>query len=199
MQSSLGQYQEVQQSGDEPFVLQNPKLLKTTVSGSTVQAKTGSIIAFQGELSFGTHKAFSGEGVDLMDVTGTGEVFLTGNGQEIHLVKLEGDAITCDGDNVLAFEQQMEWDINMVRGFGGRLAGGWVNMTLAGNGWVALLSDASPVLLNTGEAPTFVDPDAAVAWSSGLDTELQGETVGYTGEGWVLVQPAERALSEPGS
>ncbi len=79
-------------------------------------------------------------------------------------------------------------------------------MSLSGTGWVAIISDGPPVLLNTGEAPTFADPQAAITWSSGLQTQVKtdvnlktligrgsGETVqiGFVGQGWVLVQPSE--------
>ena len=46
------------------------------------------------------------------------------------------------------------------------MAGGLFNMALSGTGWVAIVSDGPPVLLNTGEAPTFADPQAAITWAS---------------------------------
>ena len=39
-------------------------------------------------------KAVSGEGIDLMKVTGHGEVFLADRAQDVHLIYLENDAIT---------------------------------------------------------------------------------------------------------
>jgi uncharacterized protein (AIM24 family) len=46
-------------------------------------------------------------------------------------------------------------------------AGGLFNVTLTGPGTVVLATDY-PVVLNTSEARTLVDPNAAVAWSAGL-------------------------------
>ena len=86
------------------------------------------------------------------------------------------------------------------------MAGGLFNVTLNGSGWVAIVSDGPPVLLNTGDAPTFCDPQAAITWSSNLQTHMKadanlktligrgsGETlqIGFQGTGWVLVQPSE--------
>lgn len=84
-------------------------------------------------------------------------------------------------------------------------AGGLFNTRLEGRGWVAITTDGGPVVLRTN-APTFVDTDAVVAWSSNLQTGLHrtmkakvaiglgsGEAVQLTfqGDGIVIVQPAE--------
>ena len=83
-------------------------------------------------------------------------------------------------------------------------------MSLAGSGFVALVTDGPPVLLDVGSAPTFADAQAAVAWSAGVTTSLKtdvgvktligrgsGETfqLGFSGQGWVLVQPSEGVAS----
>ena len=83
---------------------------------------------------------------------------------------------------------------------------GLFNMALQGSGWVAIISDGPPVLLNTGDAPTFADPQAAITWSSSVSTSIKtdvnlknfigrgsGESLqmAFQGQGWVLVQPSE--------
>ena len=215
MQSTLGEFQETQ--SQEAFALQNSKLLKVSLNQITIQAKQGSMVAYQGEVSFEhagaggmsrmLKKAVTGEGTQLMKVTGSGEVFLADTAQEIHLIKLENDAITCNGANVLAFDAGIDWDIKKVEGgVSSAMAGGLFNMALQGTGWVAVLSDGPPVLLNTGDAPTFADPQAAITWSSGVSTSIKtdvklknfigrgsGESLqmAFHGTGWVLVQPSE--------
>jgi uncharacterized protein (AIM24 family) len=214
MQSTLGEFQETQ--SQEAFTLQNSKLLKVSLNQITIQAKAGSMIAYQGDVSFEhagsggvsrmLKKAVSGEGTTLMKMTGTGEVFLGDQAQDIHLLKLENDAITCNGANVLAFDAGIDWDIQRVEGASAFMGGGLFNMALKGSGWVAVISDGPPVLLNTGDAPTFADPSAAITWSSGLTTGIKtdvklknfvgrgsGESIqmSFQGTGWVLVQPSE--------
>jgi uncharacterized protein (AIM24 family) len=214
VQSTLGEYQETQ--SQEAFALQNSKLLKVSLDQITVQAKLGSMVAYQGDVTFEhagsggmsrmIKKAVTGEGTQLMKITGTGEVFLGVQAQDVHLLKLENDAITCNGANVLAFDAGIDWDIKRVEGASGMLGGGLFNMALNGTGWVAVVSDGPPVLLNTGDAPTFADPQAAITWSSGLQTGIKtdvklknligrgsGESLqmSFTGAGWVLVQPSE--------
>jgi uncharacterized protein (AIM24 family) len=215
LQSTLGEFQETQ--AQEAFTKQNAKLLKVRLEEITIQAKLGSMVAYQGDVRFEhagsggvskfIKKAVTGEGTQLMKMQGTGEVFLADHAQDVHLVKLENDRITCNGANVLAFDAGIDWDIERVQGgMAGAMAGGLYNMSLGGTGWVAVVSDGPPVLLNTGAAPTFCDPQAAITWSSGVRTEVKadvnlksfigrgsGETIqmGFVGEGWVLVQPSE--------
>jgi uncharacterized protein (AIM24 family) len=214
VQSTLGEFQETQ--SEQPFALQNSKLLKISLDQVTIQAKAGSMVAYQGEVSFEhagsgglgrmVKKAVSGEGTTLMKMAGTGEVFLADTAQDIHLIYLENDAITVNGTNLLAFDSGIDWDIKRVEGVSGMMGGGLFNTALQGTGWVAILSDGPPVLLNTGDAPTFADPAAAITWASSVQTGIKtdiklknfigrgsGESVqmSFAGAGWVLVQPSE--------
>ena len=214
MQSTLGEFQETK--SDQPFALQNSKLLKVSLDQITIQAKAGAMVAYQGDVSFEhagsggmsrmLKKAVSGEGTTLMKMTGTGEVFLADTAQDIHLLYLENDAITVNGSNLLAFDAGIDWDIKRVEGVSGMMGGGLFNMALHGTGWVAILSDGPPVLLDVGSAPTFADAAAAITWSSGVQTGIKtdfkmkslvgrssGESLqmSFSGEGWLLVQPSE--------
>ena len=84
MQTTLAQFNET--TGTDAFTLQNSKLLKVRLDAVTVQAKAGSMVAYQGDVTFEhagsgglgrmIKKAATGEGTQLMKVTGTGEVFL---------------------------------------------------------------------------------------------------------------------------
>ena len=112
VQSTLGEFQETK--SEQPFALQNSKLLKVSLDQVTIQAKAGSMVAYQGDVTFEhagsggmsrmLKKAMSGEGTTLMKMTGTGEVFLADTAQDIHLLYLENDAITVNGSNLLAFD-----------------------------------------------------------------------------------------------
>jgi uncharacterized protein (AIM24 family) len=214
MQTTLAQYNETQ--SQDAFALQNSKLLKVRLDAVTVQAKLGSMVAYQGDVTFEhagsggmgrmLKKAVTGEGQSLMKVSGTGEVFLADQAQDVHLIHLENDKITVNGPNVLAFDAGIDWNIERVQGASGVMGGGLYNTALQGTGWVAILSDGPPVLLNVASAPTFADAQAAITWSSGVTTAVKtdvnpktligrgsGETVqmGFSGQGWVLVQPSE--------
>src|SRR3954453_13037772 len=101
MQTTLTQFNETQ--SQDAFALQNSKLLKVRLDQVTVQAKIGSMVAYQGDVTFEhagsggleriVQKGVSGEGTQLMKVTGRGEVFLADDAQDVHLIYLENDSI----------------------------------------------------------------------------------------------------------
>jgi uncharacterized protein (AIM24 family) len=200
-------------------------LLKVSLNQITIQARAGSMVAYQGDVAFEhagsgglgrmVKKAMTGEGITLMKMSGTGEVFLADTAQDIHLIYLENDAITVNGTNLLAFDSGIDWDIKRVEGVSGMMGGGLYNTALSGTGWVAIVSDGPPVLLNTGDAPTFADPQAAITWASSVQTAVKtdiklknfigrgsGESVqmSFSGQGWLLVQPSEGRVqaAQPG-
>ena len=215
MKSSLQEFQETQSA--DAFALQNAKLLKVSLDQVVIQARLGAMVAYQGDVRFEhagagglgrmLKKAATGEGTQLMKMTGTGEVFLADQAQDLHVLALENERITCNGANLLAFDAGIDWDIQRVEGgMAGALAGGLYNVALSGSGQVAIISDGPPVMLNTAGAPTFADPKAAIAWSGEVRTKLKadvnlksfigrgsGESIqmAFEGDGWVLVQPSE--------
>jgi uncharacterized protein (AIM24 family) len=145
-----------------------------------------------------------------MKISGSGEVFLADTAQDVHLIYLEGEKITVNGPNLLAFDADIDWDIERVQGASGMMGGGLYNTSLKGTGWVAILSDGPPVLLNVASAATYADAQAAITWSAGVTTSLKtdfkmknligrgsGESIqmAFQGEGWVLVQPSEGRIS----
>ena len=78
-ETNLNQFKEVASGGT--FTLQNSSLLKVRLDGNAVQAKLGSMVAYQGEVRFDHKggglgrffkKALTGEGVDLMVAGGGG-------------------------------------------------------------------------------------------------------------------------------
>src|SRR6476469_1519086 len=127
MRSSLLQNAEL---STEPgsFVLQNGRMLKVDLAGTGgfFYAKQGSMVAYQGEVDFNYQgsggvakmfkKAFTGEGMSLMKVAGSGQVFLAHQADEVALVELEGDSCTVDGGSVLAFASGLTWGINRAEG-----------------------------------------------------------------------------------
>jgi len=214
MDAALDRFQEIETG--EAFTLQGPKLLKVELSETSVMAKNGSMVAYQGEVRFEhkggglgrlLKKAATGEQLRLMQASGTGELFLANQAMLVHVLRLQDDSLTLNGANVLAFEEGIDWDVTRVKGgTAGMLAGGLFNIHLRGAGLVAVVSDGEPVRLDVSEAPTFADPQAAIAWSGGVTTTLKtdvqaksliglgsGESfqLGFSGRGWVLVQPSE--------
>jgi uncharacterized protein (AIM24 family) len=201
-------------TSQDPWGLQNPYMVRV-VLGPDVLAAKGAMVAYQGDVSFEHERAGSlgrlvkkvltSEDTPLMRVAGRGEVFFAKQAQSVFLVRLEGDALSVDGKALLAFDAGVEWDIRRVQG-AGMAAGGLFNVVLQGHGTVALTCDGPPVLLDCSRQPTFVDVQAAVAWSANLVPQIKssmtmrsllrggsGEAFQYAfhGPGFVVVQPSE--------
>jgi len=216
IQSNLQQFTEVETQTQ--FALQNAKLLKVDLNHGPVMAKLGSMVAYQGEASFKNKgsgglgkmikKAATGEGTSMMEVVGSGEVFLADQAADVQIMYLSDDSISVSGKNVLAYSASIESDVKRIGGgVAGAMAGGLYNAHLSGTGFVAITTEGAPVMLDVGSAPTFGDAQAVVMWSSGVQMQLKtdsggmksmirggtGETfqMGFSGQGFVLVQPSE--------
>jgi len=105
-------------TGQDPFTLQNKKMLKVAMQYGPVFAKLGSMVAYQGDVRFqnqgsgGLNKMvkskLTGEGVNMMTAEGTGELFLADMASEIQVMYLENDMISVTGANVLACSASIE-------------------------------------------------------------------------------------------
>src|SRR5688500_3489069 len=185
-----------------------------------VWARTGSMVAYQGDVRFenkgsgGLGKMFkqamTGEGVDMMQCTGNGELFVADLASEVQVIYLENDMISVNGANVLAFSSSIEWDIHRVQARGASMTGGLYNVSLRGTGDVAVTTKGDPVALDVATAPTFADAQAVVLWTAGVSMDIRVDTGGlkslvrggtgemlqmaFGGQGYVLVQPSESVV-----
>jgi uncharacterized protein (AIM24 family) len=207
----------------EPFALQNAKMLKATLGPSSGMreflARKGAMVAYQGGVNFDGHwegfggmfrSLFSGgEGLHLMKVSGAGSVFLANQAQDIHLLDIDGDGLTVDGANVLAFDESLSWDIVRIDSQVNIAGAGAYNIELNGRGKVAVTTTGAPLVMHvTPRNYYFADADAVVAWSSSLQASVQaavtsssiwrprgttGESwqMQFSGDGYVVVQPCE--------
>ncbi|WP_137289061.1 AIM24 family protein [Natronorubrum halophilum] len=202
-------------AGGETFQLENSKLLDVDLDGSVI-AKAGSMIAYDGNLSFkGKSSAEGGitgflkekatsEGTPVMEATGTGHLYLADQEKKIQILELDaGEEISVNGNDVLAFESRVSYEIRTIKSIAGFSAGGLTNVSLVGPGSVAITTHGDPLVL---QPPVRTDPNATVAWSgttpdSHVDSALSNmigqsseETyqLEFTGsEGFVVVQPYE--------
>jgi len=210
----------VELEGSDAMSLQNPRLLKVRLNGELL-ARQGAMVAYQGAIEFAYEgaggvkklikKVATGEGVPLMRCRGQGDLFLAQHAYELHLVDLEGDSLTVNGANVLAFDPALAWDIRRVEG-ASMFAGGIFNMVFTGTGRIALSAFGTPVVLDAAQAPTYADLQSAIAWSSSLQTRLvrtasAGALIGrgsgeafqlaFEGQGFVVVQSSEGPFTPP--
>jgi uncharacterized protein (AIM24 family) len=203
---------------NETFQLENNYLLGVNVNGK-MWTKLGSMVAYHGDLKFrreGTFergidkfvkKAVTGEATTLMKVKGRGYAYLADQGKEITILNLQNDKIYVNGNDVLAFEETIDWDIKVMTHSSSMMSGGLFNIRLEGTGMVAITTHYTPITLRVSrEAPLMTDPNATVAWSGGLSPDLKtdidlktligkdsGETfqMKFQGDGFVIIQPFE--------
>ena len=114
-ETNLEQFREVTPEGT--FTLQNSAMLKVRLEGGQIQAKLGSMVAYQGDVRFEYQsgglgrffkKALTGEGVKLMVAAGTGDLFLAQDKRKIMILDLENERMTVNGDNILAFDEGID-------------------------------------------------------------------------------------------
>ncbi|MFI6769764.1 AIM24 family protein [Streptomyces sp. NPDC050355] len=217
MQSPLFAFTEAQTQ--DRYALQNSQLLRVALQGhEDVLARKGSMVAYQGLLEFdGTYqtpgqqrtRAYSGEGLDLMRVSGQGTVYLANLAQYVHVVDVDHDGLTVDSSYVLALDSGLHWEAVSVDSQYGISGTGKYQLNISGQGKVALMTSGEPLMLQvTPDKYVNADADAVVAWSASLRVQMQAQTHssgvwrrrGNTGEGWelsflgqgyVLVQPSE--------
>ncbi|MBO3677341.1 AIM24 family protein [Streptomyces sp. NEAU-YJ-81] len=193
-------------------------LLKVAMqSGQDLFARTGSMVAYEGFVQYEPNPPavrqrasqwLTGEGAPLMRCSGDGLLYLADYGANVVCINLNGDALSVNGTNLLAFDAHLQWGVERVKGIAKFAGQGLFNVGVSGTGWVALTSRGTPIVVDCGrgEDETYVDPDALVAWSSGLKVKGKrsfkassligrgsGEAyqLGFSGQGFVVVQPSE--------
>ncbi len=208
--------------GQGLFELETERILEVNLNGD-IWAKMGSMISYEGAIKFQREgmlehgfgklmkKALTGEGSQLMKASGKGKLYIADQGKKITILDLEGDSIYINGNDLLAFEKGLDWDIKLMRRVAGMMAGGLFNVRLEGQGMVAFTSHYEPLTLmvHPGQ-PVYTDPNATVAWSGNLQPEFvtdvqlktflgrgSGESIQmkFAGNGFVVVQPFEEVYT----
>ncbi len=212
--------------GEGLFELENDYTLEVNLNGM-VWTKLGSMVAYRGGIRFeregmmehglGTFlkKAVTGEGAHLMKATGNGKLYCSDGGKRISILNLQNQSIYVNGNDILAFEPSLGYEIKLMRRVTTMMAGGLFNIKLEGTGMAAITTYYKPLtLMVTPDSPVYTDPNATVAWSGSLYPELRtditfktlmgrgsGETfqMEFKGTGFVVVQPYEEVYYQMAS
>lgn len=224
------------------FEVESERILQVNMSGAgpggespgQLWIKHGSMIAYRGEIGFERQglleqgignflkKAISGEGGTLTRATGRGQLYLADGGKRVTVLRLSGESIFINGNDLLAFEPSVQHQITMMKKLSAVVSGGLFNVRLSGHGLVAIVTHGQPLTLVVAQGqPVFTDPQATVAWSGNLSpdykTDFQlksllgrgsgesfqmkfdvgaGGAGGGGGPGFVIVQPYEEHFAE---
>jgi len=208
--------------GQGLFELESERLLEVNLDGM-VWTKKGAMVAYQGNIKFTREgilehgigrffkKALTGEGTPLTKAEGRGKLYLADFGKKITIVLLNGESVNVNGNDLLAFEPDIEWDIRLLKSIAGLASGGLFNVHLKGSGMIAFTTHYEPLTLRVRPGqPVYTDPNATVAWSGHLTPELKtdvslktffgrgsGESIQmkFDGDGFVVVQPYEEIVT----
>jgi len=209
--------------GQGMFELESDRMLELNLDGS-IWTKTGSMISYRGDVKFTREgvlsqgignllkKAVTGEGARLTEAVGKGVVYCADAGKKITILELENEAIVVNGNDILAFQKEITYDIKMMKKVAAMLQGGLFNIRLEGSGLIAFTTHYDPLTLRvTPDNPVYTDPNATVAWSANLvpkfkkDVSLKtfvgrgsGESIQmeFSGDGFVVVQPFEEVYMQ---
>ncbi|MEU4682128.1 TerD family protein [Streptomyces xinghaiensis] len=214
--SVLEKYREVPTG--QRWTLQSRQLVRVDLGADDrpVLARQGSMVLYQGKVDFGYKGAgfagrvvgnATGQEMQLMRCTGRGQVFLAEDAAEIHPIELQGDAICVSAENVLAFDESLQYEVRRIEGHG--IPGGALfTMLFQGSGTVVVKTRGTPVVLPVTPT-TFADSNAVVAWSAASQVIISsqvrlrrnaypghsGETVNLQFRGapgnFIVVQPYE--------
>ncbi|MFE4667396.1 AIM24 family protein [Streptomyces sp. NPDC056716] len=212
----------VQPAAAPGMTIENAKCLRYTVNGEML-ARQGSMVAHRGSLRFERKgqggvggmlkRAVTGEGLPLMAVRGQGEAWFAQEAQNCFIVEVEpGDEFTVNGRNVLCFDATLSYRIATVKG-SAIAGGGLFNSVFTGQGRLGLVCEGVPLVIPVSpQWPVYVDTDAVVGWTAGLQTSLhRSQSVGsmlrggsgeavqlmLQGQGQVIVRPSETTAGKP--
>ncbi|MEV5984882.1 AIM24 family protein [Streptomyces sp. NPDC052051] len=202
------------------FRLQDSKVLAVDMTGDAVKAKNGSMVAYDGQMTFKkltgggdgirgmVTRRLTGERMAVMEVKGHGTCWFADRAAEINLVRLQGEKLYVESSNLLATDAGLRTGTTFTGLRGASQGNGLFTTTVEGHGQAAIMSDGRAVVLRvSAQYPLTVDPGAYVAHQGNLRQTLQsgvtfrtfiGEGGGeafqirFEGDGLVYVQPSER-------
>ncbi|MFE2260507.1 TerD family protein [Streptomyces griseosporeus] len=163
---------------------QNKKLVRVDlgIGGQPVLARQGSMVLYQGKVDFSYKGAgfagrivgnATGQEMQLMRCTGQGQVFLAENSTMLHPIELQGDGICVSAENVLAFDESLQYEVRRIEGHG--IPGGALfTMQFTGVGTIVVKTHGTPVVLPVTPT-TFADCNAVVAWSSAAQVVVSSQ------------------------
>ncbi|TKT02654.1 TerD family protein [Streptomyces lasalocidi] len=184
---------------------QNSKLIRVDlgIGGQPVLARQGSMVLYQGKVDFSYKGAgfagrivgnATGQEMQLMRCTGQGQVFLAENSTMLHPIELQGDGICVSAENVLAFDESLQYEVRRIEGHG--IPGGALfTMQFQGTGTIVVKTHGTPVVLPVTPT-TFADCNAVVAWSSAaqviVSSQVRMRRNAYPGDTGESINPQFR-------
>lgn len=204
------------------LVQRSKRVVEARLNNTAVRALSGSMVAYEGQVQFksagfgggdgllaGIKQRATGEGLSLMEASGTGVVYFAHNAAETTIIELNGDTLQVESQQLMVINGNLQTNVAFA-GLRGASAGqGLFTTTVSGHGQVALLSQGGPLihLEVSPQYPLVVDPDAFVCARGNLNQSFvtdvswrnvigqdggEAFSLRWDGSGVVSIQPAER-------
>jgi uncharacterized protein (AIM24 family) len=203
------------------YQLEGRRVIAASLANETIRAVTGSMVAYEGQITFkhagmgggeglmgALRRSVAGEGLSLMECSGHGTVYFAQKAEEVTLIPLNGETLSVEASSLLLVDGGLRTDVKFTGLRGASTGQGLFTTTVTGQGTVGIVSDGPAILLEVSpQYPLVVDPDAYVASLGQLNqsfvTDITWRTaVGggngeayslrFDGSGIVYIQPAER-------
>ncbi|AFA75932.1 hypothetical protein GPOL_c49380 [Gordonia polyisoprenivorans VH2] len=180
------------------------------------------MVAYEGQVNFksagfgggdgllaGMKQRATGEGLSLMEASGSGVVYFAHNAAETTIIEMNGETLQVESQQLMVLNGNLQTNVTFAGVRGATAGQGLFTTTVTGHGQIALLSQGGPLihLEVSPQYPLVVDPDAFVcargalsqsfvtdvSWRSALG-QGGGEafSLRWDGTGVVSIQPAER-------
>lgn len=190
------------------------------MSGDSVKAKNGSMVAYDGQMAFKklsgggegvrgmVTRRLTGEQMTVMEVKGHGTCYFADRASDINLVRLNGEKLHVEANNLLCTDSGLRTGTTFTGLRGASQGNGLFTTSVEGTGQAAVMSQGPAVVLRvTPGTPLQVDPGAYIAHQGNLQQNFQsgvnfrtlmGEGSGedfqirFEGDGLVYLQPSER-------
>jgi uncharacterized protein (AIM24 family) len=201
----------------ERFEAESERMLRIDVDGG-VWIKPGAAIAYRGQVRFERLPTIDAESLTdaalremtpLVRAIGEGRLYCGHNGSHVRVIRLTGETVVVAWQELLAFEESLDFEMTLVAHGVSIAAGGLVVVKLSGHGALAIVAHGEPLTLPVApDSPVSTDPHATLAWSGNLTPSLKTDLTWrsafrhggrqpfqmfFEGTGFVVVQPYKDA------
>ena len=109
------------------LLVKSKRVIEAQLSNSGIRALSGSMVAYEGQVAFksagfgggegvlaGLRQRATGEGLSLMECTGTGVVYLAHQGQDVTILELNNETLQVESEQLLALNGNLHTNVTFA-------------------------------------------------------------------------------------
>ena len=156
--------------GADRFLLIDPHLLEIIISERLI-CRRGSISSYTGNLQFSPWLTEYEKTIPLIQVDGSGIVFLSDKRKEIFMLSLNNETIFVESNHLLVAQSALKVEPHIMEQSGA--SGSMSIVKVSGRGTLAVTCMTKPLTLNVYQAmPVNIPADALIVWSGNLKNDF---------------------------